>query len=202
MRQVSLAILQYESVNRTFPPAYTVDANGKPMHSWRVLILPYLGPEAQALHSQYDFTTPWDSPQNQALALQMPDVFRCPSDQTSLDGDTSYCVVTGPGMVFNADKTTKISDMTGGRGIPQTLILVENHSSGINWLEPRDVTDSQLAQGIDTGLPGCCSSSHVGGMCAAFADGHVSFLSDTTNPEELIQMSRIVPMEPESAELD
>jgi hypothetical protein len=43
LKEISLGILNYESANGMLPPAYTVDADGKPMHSWRVLILPYMG---------------------------------------------------------------------------------------------------------------------------------------------------------------
>jgi hypothetical protein len=42
MKQIGLAILNYEEANGKLPPAYTVDKNGKPLLSWRVLILPYL----------------------------------------------------------------------------------------------------------------------------------------------------------------
>lgn len=50
IRQIALAMLNYENANGHFPPAYIADENGKPMHSWRVLILPYL--EQEALYKQ------------------------------------------------------------------------------------------------------------------------------------------------------
>jgi hypothetical protein len=37
-----LAVLTYEAQYHCFPPAYIPDKDGKPMHSWRVLMLPYL----------------------------------------------------------------------------------------------------------------------------------------------------------------
>ena len=42
MKQLGLAVHNYAQQYRCFPPAYIADKNGKPMHSWRVLILPYL----------------------------------------------------------------------------------------------------------------------------------------------------------------
>jgi hypothetical protein len=42
LKQIALALLTYETVYHALPPAYTVDADGKPLHSWRTLILPYL----------------------------------------------------------------------------------------------------------------------------------------------------------------
>jgi len=37
IRQLSLAMRNYESVNGHLPPAYIADEDGKPMHSWRAL---------------------------------------------------------------------------------------------------------------------------------------------------------------------
>ena len=43
MQMIVLAMLLYHEDHGTLPPAFTVDANGTPLHSWRVLLLPYLG---------------------------------------------------------------------------------------------------------------------------------------------------------------
>ncbi len=40
MKQIALALHNYHDTYRTFP-AYTVDGNGQPLHSWRTLILPF-----------------------------------------------------------------------------------------------------------------------------------------------------------------
>jgi hypothetical protein len=37
-----LAVANYEFANGAFPPPFLADASGRPMHSWRVLILPFL----------------------------------------------------------------------------------------------------------------------------------------------------------------
>ena len=42
LKQIGLALLNYHDTFGCFPPAYIADADGKPMHSWRVLILPYI----------------------------------------------------------------------------------------------------------------------------------------------------------------
>lgn len=43
VKQIALAVLNYESAYKQLPPAYTVDAEGKRLHSWRTLILPFMG---------------------------------------------------------------------------------------------------------------------------------------------------------------
>jgi len=42
------------------------------MHSWRVLILPYMGEEEQQLYSRYNLNEPWNSPENHKLAALRP----------------------------------------------------------------------------------------------------------------------------------
>src|SRR5690349_18070524 len=58
LKQIGLALHNYLAAEGSFPPAYTVDADGKPMHSWRALILPYF---EGGLENSYDFSKPWDS---------------------------------------------------------------------------------------------------------------------------------------------
>src|SRR5262245_18722891 len=61
MRNVSFALQTYATNNEgRLPPAYIADEHGKPMHSWRVLLLPYL--EQQALSDKYRFDEPWNGP--------------------------------------------------------------------------------------------------------------------------------------------
>lgn len=62
LRQISIALQKYHETYGSFPPAYVCDQAGKPMHSWRVLILPYLGEEK--LYAKYNISEPWDSPGN------------------------------------------------------------------------------------------------------------------------------------------
>ena len=45
LKQIALALHNYEQAYKALPPAYTVDAEGRPLHSWRTLILPYLEEE-------------------------------------------------------------------------------------------------------------------------------------------------------------
>jgi len=44
--KIGLALHNYHGTHRSFPPAYTIDKDGKPGLSWRVLILALPGQEA------------------------------------------------------------------------------------------------------------------------------------------------------------
>jgi hypothetical protein len=74
--QISMALRIYNDTFGCLPPAYVADASGRPMHSWRVLILPYLN--EQQLYNDYNFNEPWDGPNNRKLIGMMPRGFACP----------------------------------------------------------------------------------------------------------------------------
>ena len=70
------------------PPAYFADESGKPLHSWRVLILPFL--DEGALYKQYDFSEPWDGPNNSRLLARMPRVWpHCPHGSSTPPSSSS-----------------------------------------------------------------------------------------------------------------
>ncbi len=75
IRDLSMALHYYHAQHGSFPPAYIADENGNPMHSWRVLILPYI--EERDLYDQYDFDEPWDGPNNSLLHDKVVDLFNC-----------------------------------------------------------------------------------------------------------------------------
>jgi hypothetical protein len=70
LKQIALALHNYHDTFGAFPPAYVADESGKPMHSWRVLILPFL--ESSPLYDKYRFDEPWDGPNNRQLLKHMP----------------------------------------------------------------------------------------------------------------------------------
>lgn len=192
LRQVGLAMHNYHDVYGSFPPAYIADEDGKPMHSWRVLILPFL--EQKPLYDRYRFDEPWDGPNNRLLAGSMPTVFRCPSEQAAAPGVTSYAVVSGPGTVFDGPQSTAFSAINDGTSY--TLLAVEFAGSDIHWMEPRDLDASQLTAVVNAPDGVNISSEHPGGANAVFADGHVQFLSSSIDPQTLHDLTTISGGEP------
>ena len=74
MKQIGLAMFNYACQYKTLPPAYTTDKNGKPLLSWRVLLLPYM--DEDGLYKQFHLDEPWDSEHNKPLVAQMPQTYR------------------------------------------------------------------------------------------------------------------------------
>lgn len=140
IRQLSLGVWNYESAKQHFPPAYTVDSNGAPAHSWRVLILPYLG--YASLYEKYDFEQPWDGPENLKLLSEMPIEFRCPSHLHV--GKTTYKLVTGKNTAFDRDQTSGFLDITDGSS--NSLLIVEDYARPVEWTRPSDLSVADVVE--------------------------------------------------------
>ena len=134
-RQICLAIYAYHEDTGHFPPAYIADDDGKPMHSWRVLVLPYL--EEQALFNQYDFNEPWNGPNNSKLVNKLQhDTFDVdPAESRS--GMTGFKLITGPETAFVEDQTKGFSDITAG--LSEVIMLVDDNTKPVNWMSPEDL---------------------------------------------------------------
>ncbi|TWT37232.1 hypothetical protein KOR34_21790 [Posidoniimonas corsicana] len=168
LKQLTLAMANYEAVHGTLPPAYTVDAEGNKLHSWRTLLLPYL--EMQPLYESIDLTKPWDDPANQHAREASIDVYNCPSAVHD-EGMTTYVVVTGKGMAFDGPTPTKLSDVKDLES--ETLAIVDvNGKRAVHWMSPDDITLEQL-EVFWTEEHG----HHPGVVQAAFIDGRARALS-------------------------
>lgn len=56
LKQIGLALHNYLDAYGSFPPPFTLDANGNRLHSWRTLILPFI--DQAPLYNQIDLTKP------------------------------------------------------------------------------------------------------------------------------------------------
>lgn len=176
IRQLQIALKIYHDATGRFPPAYIPDSDGRPMHSWRAVILQYLDKD---LYKQYRFDEPWNGPNNRKLADKMPAEFRCPSAPKSKT-DTNYVAIVGLHTAWPGSVGIQMADITDQP--TQTIMLVEIAESGINWLEPRDLPFEQIAQGINPPLSKLSvSSKHPGGVNVTFADGHLRYIGEDTS---------------------
>ncbi len=182
LKQIALAFHNYHDVYGTLPPAYIPDEDGKPMHSWRVLILPFM--EQTRIYDQYRFDEPWDSSHNQAVTSVPLPAYNCPSDPGSASPSsmtTNYMVVTGKGTVFEDAKAARFSDIADGTS--NTLLVVEVAGTNTHWAAPVDLDAGNIAYPLGSGVPTSPGSRHPGGMNTAFCDGSVHFLADSLAPQ-------------------
>ncbi len=170
LKMIGLALSNYETTYGGLPPAYTVDAEGNPLHSWRTLILPFM--EQQALYETIDLSKPWDDPANQVARETVISDYRCPSVE-SPPTHTTYLAVMAPRACLQPGAPRKLSEIIDDRGL--TLMVVEvDAEHSVPWMSPKDVSEAWLVnlETVDD-LP------HPGGIQAAFVDGSAQFLSAT-----------------------
>jgi hypothetical protein len=194
LNQIGLAMHNYHDTYGCFPPAFIPDENGKPKHSWRVLILPFL--EDKSLYAEYRFDEPWNSPHNMAFAARMPQVYRCPSDPTpATTGITSYAMLVGPHAITDGPSARRVRDIKDG--LSKTIMVAEAAGAGINWLEPRDLDVDKMTFQIthpstqpENGVTDI-SSNHPIVANVLLCDGSVHSLSDTIAPKLLKAITTI-----------
>ncbi|QDU95332.1 DUF1559 family PulG-like putative transporter [Lignipirellula cremea] len=182
LKQIGLALHGYHDQYRVFPPAFITDENGRPMHSWRVLILPYM--EYGELYKEYNFDEPWDGPKNRQLMEQCPPIFHCPSDEGDKNS-TRYRVVVGPGTGWKANASITIRDIADGTS--NSVAVLETLRPGRNWLDPAPLTlDEALSPPQEqTDWTSGPRFPHLNGRQAVFFDGSTHFLPADLDAEKL-----------------
>jgi prepilin-type processing-associated H-X9-DG protein len=172
LKQIQLGLLDYESFHGEFPPAYTADDQGNPLHSWRTLILPFIG--ENALYEKIDLAKPWDDPANARALSNMPRLYHCPSYR-ELDNRSTYLAVVTSESFLQAAEPRKLADIKDG--LSRTMAIIDvDHDHAVPWMAPVDA-DEELILGL--GGPNS-PAPHRGDFNFAYADAHVeSHFADT-----------------------
>ena len=189
-RTVALAILNYANKYRQFPPAYVCDSAGRPLYSWRVLILPFL--EEAELYGEFRLDEPWDSSHNLTLLEKCPKIFQCPAlefDPTK--GETTYAMIVGPDAISNGPKSIEVN----GFGKPQeSVILIAESNRRIPWMAPKDIPVESLLFGLikpneeTADAPGV-AASHNGSTVIVYADGSADTLPPSISTQSLVNLA-------------
>jgi hypothetical protein len=166
MRQIGIALHHYHDEHGSFPPAYTVCAEGKPLHSWRTLILPHFNseviePKWKEIYEQIRFDEPWDSEANilfsqsitgahaatdyQRLRYNMPVVYGCPMCCSgATEAQTPYKMIVGNNAVGSLTGTSR-PQME--RPAEETILLIES-GAPVQWTSPADFTESDFQTAV------------------------------------------------------
>jgi hypothetical protein len=168
LKTIAQAMAAYHQHEGHFPAAANYDGD-KPLLSWRVALLPYLGQEE--LFKQFQLQEPWDSPRNKALAAKVPSAYQTPG--VTAAGKTCYVVPAGLGTIFGG--RDGMAETLIGDGKENTLLLVEADAA-VGWTQPEDLHyfPAQPLAGL--------GKLRRGMFLAAFADGAVRRLWASLDP--------------------
>lgn len=164
LKMIGLALHSYHDTHGTLPPAVVTDADGKPLYSGRVLLLPFL--EQPHIYDRFDKTKAWDAPENQTVTQSAISVFQNPANQAGSVQRSDFLFVTGTGTMFEDDKATKFGEVRDG--MSNTIMVVETTSGPDNWAAPTEWN-------AETGtFP---SGAAPQGTWVLFGDGSVHFMT-------------------------
>src|SRR3954453_12973827 len=99
----------YESHHGSLPPPAVHDKDGRPLLSWRVLILPYV--EQDELYKRFRLDEPWDSPHNRALLPEMPRTYTAYNgSKPPTPHSTYYQAFVGKGTAFEGPRGMRLKE--------------------------------------------------------------------------------------------
>ena len=134
-KQIGLALHNFLDVTKGFPASASYDAHGKPLLSWRVYMLPYVG--ETELYNSFHLDEAWDSEHNKALIARMPAVFQNPDMPDVEPGKTVYLAAVGDKGAIQPKQGTAISEITDGTS--NTIMGVEASADrAVIWTKPGD----------------------------------------------------------------
>lgn len=181
LKQLALAQLNYEAAMGSLPSHAIYGDDGKPLLSWRVLLLPYMG--EQELYGQFHLDEPWNSPHNKQLIPLMPEFFASPT--STLDpslGKTNYVVPIGAGFVFDGTNTPcPLRSMTDGTANTICMLEVDDNVAQV-WTQPSDLKVDPRTPLVGLG------GQHPGVFLATFCDGHVTGIAPTIDAQVFLSL--------------
>ena len=180
LRRIGVAFLAYHERYGSFPPAYTVDAEQQPLHSWRVLLLPFL--DEEPLYRQFRLDEPWDSPHNLKLLPQRPDVFADTSGKSTCETCTAYAAPLGAATIFRGAVPVGRDEIEDP--LSRTILIGEIRPNLIHWTEPLDVPYGNFT----LGEAGVFVGQHRAGVYFLRADGSVGFMPNST-PAQWVKLA-------------
>ena len=181
LKQIALAMMNYESANGCFPPAFSPDEHGNPRSSWRVSVLPYIDPSP--LYNSYNFSVAWDHPGNSTAINSRVYVYSCPSEPIvpGKENFTNFLMVTGPGTFYDHERSA-ITLSSNIRDRTSSTISVVQSSRKVHWASPDDlVVDVKKPLNLTD-----FKNPHPEGFQAMFLDGSIRFIKLST-PESRIR---------------
>ncbi|MAT69170.1 MAG: hypothetical protein CMJ58_06555 [Planctomycetaceae bacterium] len=131
----------YRKQHASFPSLIVDDAAGRPQHSWRALVLPYVpvwlaDVTGSAAQPSYDATQSWDSATNTEAVEDSVGIYACPAARLHHQTDAP---LTAHFFRVHASDDPKEDAFAWP-------IVIEASSINATWTEPRDVSLDEAVQ--------------------------------------------------------
>ena len=140
LEQIGMAFRSYVTSEGRLPPAVVTSPDGRPLYSWRVLILPYVG--ERDLYRSFNLAEAWDGPTNRNLLGRRPWVYN--AHDFEIDGSLTYAqVFHGPGAAFDDRRGEPLRGFIDSQA--ETILVVEG-SAPVAWSRPIDLPFSEVWQ--------------------------------------------------------
>jgi Protein of unknown function (DUF1559) len=179
LKQLALAMHNHNSAYRGKLPAHAIyGKDGKPLLSWRVAILPFVGQDH--LYRQFKLDEPWDGEHNKKLIPLMPKVYLAPdAPPVPEPGGTYYQIFVGGGAVWESGPNPPGLPRTFVDGTSNTIMIAEAGAPVI-WTKPDD-----LAYDPAKPLPKLGNVWSRQGFLVALGDGSVRLIRPTVSEATL-----------------
>ena len=188
LKQIGLALHNYDDLANRLPPGGAFDAHGRGLHGWQTLLLPYV--EQDALYKEIDLQVPWDHPRNRPAyaAVVRPYLHPAVAEQTA--GGFALSHYAGNANVLGGDRPVTLRQIEQGRGLANTLLAGEAAGDYKPWGHPANWRDP--ARGLNHAPDGFGSPTGSGAQFV-MADGSVRFFNADTDPEFLEMLATPAP---------
>ena len=174
-------LLEFGDFYGCLPPPYISDKLGKPLYSWRVLMLASVGHGNAPLYEEFDLTKPWDDPTNLKLCKGQDKrsfmlFFACPTSHPQrLQADYFYALSSQDRWPrdFLYDYKSRFR--------PAHVLLVERQTPEVHWSEPVDVVYEEPGmKGLLAKIAECKAPHIVGTFCYVSDAAVVTIPPDST----------------------
>jgi len=155
MQRIASALEAYRNHHGDLPPAYSTDEQGNPLHSWRVLILPYFEDQnILDLYNEIRLDEPWDSEWNSQFHERAPNIFICILSTTfKYDEENGYYSPRNVHYYMLIDENGKLLPDCG-------ILFAERVKAVSHWMDPNhEIRLTDIKDGINSN-PGGITSVH------------------------------------------
>jgi hypothetical protein len=149
------ALLQYKAVKGRFPRVRTLDVYEKPMHSWRVLLVPYL--ETGRFYDEYDMFSAWNEGGNEKLLSDFYDTYEDGSSRNRTEVRNFYCFCRPDNAnkfstaitMLEPETDVKVGVKSANSREPKSVVLIAWKKCSIHWMNPADYKLEDIRAGTD-----------------------------------------------------